>query len=185
MEGLIMYLPNKISISQIKENFKNLNIYLNHLKEGKCDECKKVIDDNYFKTAGIYKFIFIQFLIKAFFLINIEAGLILACYLLGLGDRHNKNIMISKKGEIGHIDFGYIMNKDPISRKVLGNFTIKLNRNLIGPLLEDKKKIKKPFDDKGFKKLIDACKDGFIALRSKSSFYLIYKQFSKIAFTLI
>jgi hypothetical protein len=59
MEGLIMYLPNKISISQIKENFKNLNIYLNHLKEGKCDECKKVIDDNYFKTAGIYKFIFI------------------------------------------------------------------------------------------------------------------------------
>ena len=51
-EGLIMYPPNKISISKIKEKFKNLKDYLNHLKEGKCDECKNVIDDNYFKTAG-------------------------------------------------------------------------------------------------------------------------------------
>jgi hypothetical protein len=93
--------------------------------------------------------------------------------------------MISKQGEIGHIDFGYIMNKEPISRKVLGKFTIKLNGTIIGPLLNDENKIQKPFNDEGFKKLIDACMDGFIALRSKSSFYIIYKQFSKIAFSLI
>jgi hypothetical protein len=48
-----MYPPNKISISKIlKENSENLKEYLNHLKEGKCEACKKVIDDNYLKTAG-------------------------------------------------------------------------------------------------------------------------------------
>jgi predicted unusual protein kinase regulating ubiquinone biosynthesis (AarF/ABC1/UbiB family) len=114
---------------------------------------------NLFLSGFLYNFFF-----------NIKAGLILACYLLGLGDRHNKNIMISKNGKIGHIDFGYIMNKDPISRKVLGKFTIKFNGTLIGPLLKDENKMQKPFDDEGFKKLIDACMNGFIALRSKSCF---------------
>jgi hypothetical protein len=65
------------------------------------------------------------------------------------------------------------MNKEPISRKVLGKFTIKLNRNIIGPLLIDENKIQKPFEDEGFKKLIVACTNEFIALRSKIYAFLI------------
>eukprot|EP01091_Cochliopodium_minus_P019361 TRINITY_DN8117_c0_g1_i1.p1 TRINITY_DN8117_c0_g1~~TRINITY_DN8117_c0_g1_i1.p1 ORF type:complete len:583 (+),score=178.67 TRINITY_DN8117_c0_g1_i1:245-1750(+) len=37
------------------------------------------------------------------------AGYILTSYVLGLGDRHNDNIMIQKNGKLFHIDFGYFL----------------------------------------------------------------------------
>ncbi len=35
------------------------------------------------------------------------------CYVLGVGDRHMENILVTKDGELLHIDFSYLLGDDP------------------------------------------------------------------------
>lgn len=52
-------------------------------------------------------------------------------YLLGVGDRHLNNIMITKDGRLFHIDYGYILGRDP---KLFDNVMMRISEDIVDAL---------------------------------------------------
>nr|XP_002122027.2 phosphatidylinositol 4,5-bisphosphate 3-kinase catalytic subunit beta isoform-like isoform X1 [Ciona intestinalis] len=100
------------------------------------------------------------------------AGYCVATFVLGVGDRHSDNIMVTEKGQLFHIDFGHI----------LGNFKTKfgikrervpfvLAHDFVHVINKGKTNNKADFDQ--FRKL---CDNAFCILRKKG--YLIITLFA-------
>eukprot|EP00834_Sanchytrium_tribonematis_P004312 NODE_205_length_12934_cov_1.115933.p1 type:complete len:1785 gc:universal NODE_205_length_12934_cov_1.115933:7129-12483(+) len=93
------------------------------------------------------------------------AGYCVATYCLGIGDRHNDNIMLSKDGRLFHIDFGHFLGN--IKRK----FGIKRERApfVLTPdfvLIIGKK------DSPNFQRFLDLCIRAYIIIRRQANMFI-------------
>jgi hypothetical protein len=104
--GIIEVVPNSVTLREIIHDHKtNLQNYIfNKNKKFIIDEVKTRFAQSFAISSSI-------------------------SYILGLGDRHMDNIMINDKGQIFHIDFGYIM-KNPITN-IFGSPNIKVTPGII------------------------------------------------------
>jgi hypothetical protein len=88
--GLIEFVENSNTIYNITEDL-GFTVQ-NYINEHNPEKTTGELIDRFMQSASLY---------------------CILTYLLGVGDRHLDNIMISKSGLLFHIDFGYILGKDP------------------------------------------------------------------------
>ena len=87
-----------------------------------------------------------------------SAAYCVASYVLGLGDRHNDNLMMTKFGHFFHIDFGHI----------LGNFKYKLGIKRERAPFVFTHTMKAVMGDENFEAFVELCCDVYNILRESS-----------------
>jgi len=96
--GLVQFIPS-LPISTIIAEFGGSLGILAYLREYNRDDAATAtygvnpsVMDNYLKSCAAYSVI---------------------TYLLGVGDRHLDNLLLTRNGELFHVDFSYIFGRDP------------------------------------------------------------------------
>jgi len=103
-EGIIEVVDNSETLYYIQERI-NTTI-LNYILENNDNLKIKDIRQKFIKSTAFYSVL---------------------SYLLGIGDRHLDNIMVTRDGKLFHIDYGYILGNDP----VFNNPGIRITKEII------------------------------------------------------
>lgn len=127
--GMVEIVQDALTIHEIQEsNFSIQNYILEHNPTITIEDMR----DQYTKSCAAY---------------------CLIGYLLGIGDRHLENIMITKEGFIFHIDFEFILGQDP----KLIRPEIRITPAMIDAM--------GGFESKYYEQFKQQCKDAFHCLR--------------------
>ncbi|CAD5205554.1 unnamed protein product [Bursaphelenchus okinawaensis] len=92
------------------------------------------------------------------------AGYSIICYVLGIGDRHMHNLLLRENGRMFHVDFGYILGRDPKPMPPLIKLTTEMVNCMGGQ------------ESVHFKRFIDYCTTAFCIIRRHAN--LIINLFS-------
>ncbi|KAG7697980.1 hypothetical protein KL929_001157 [Ogataea haglerorum] len=140
VEGLIQFIPNS-SLSSILQ--KHLTI-LSYLQTYNPDPVaplgvKPEVMDNYVRSC---------------------AGYCVLTYILGVGDRHLENLLLTTDGYFFHADFGYILGQDPKPFPPLMKLPIQIIEGMGG------------LNNENYQKFCNYCFITYITLRKNASLIL-------------
>ena len=92
--GLLECVPHVLNISKVLEKYRDIRRFLAnyHPHPHHPNQVNEEILRTFIKSC---------------------AGYCTITYILGVGDRHLDNLMLTRDGRLFHIDFGYILGKDP------------------------------------------------------------------------
>jgi len=88
-DGMVEQIPSDSLASVIKQSDGNIQRFL---KSHNSEENMQQVLDNFVKSC---------------------AGYCVITYILGIGDRHLDNLLLTRVGNLFHIDFGFILGADP------------------------------------------------------------------------
>lgn len=91
-DGLIQFVPRASPLSCILRDHGSILQYLQTHAKASNTELESYVMMNYIRSC---------------------AGYTVFTHILGIGDRHNDNIMVTTEGRLFHIDFGYFLGRDP------------------------------------------------------------------------
>ncbi|KDQ24549.1 hypothetical protein PLEOSDRAFT_1067370 [Pleurotus ostreatus PC15] len=95
LQGMVQYIPSKTIAAIVSEH----GTLLNYLRANYPDEGSV-------GTSGVEPSVIDTFVRSC-------AGYCVVTYLLGVGDRHLDNLLLAPDGHFFHVDFGYILGRDP------------------------------------------------------------------------
>lgn len=133
--GMVEIIQNALTIHEIQTS--NFSIQ-NYILENNTDITVHEMRDHYTKSCAAY---------------------CLIGYLLGIGDRHLENIMITKTGYIFHIDFEFILGQDPKFIRPEIRITPEMIDAMGG------------FESKYYTQFKNLCKEAFQCLRRHSTVF--------------
>ena len=98
--GIVEFVQNALTIEEIQRKYGS---YIKYFEAMSRKEFKR-------NPTRLYSNILQEMRIR---FMKSLAGYSVATFLLGVGDRHTKNMMVTENGTYFHIDFGYVLGEDP------------------------------------------------------------------------
>eukprot|EP00299_Pterocystis_sp_00344_P018906 c9417_g1_i1.p1 GENE.c9417_g1_i1~~c9417_g1_i1.p1 ORF type:complete len:272 (+),score=88.50 c9417_g1_i1:76-816(+) len=102
--------------------------------------------------------------------IHSAAGYCVATYVLGIGDRHDDNIMLTRKGHLFHIDFGHFLGHFKDFKKIPG---VKIRRERTPFVFTpDWAYVMDGLKSEKFESFVDLCCKSYLILRRNARLFI-------------